>query len=102
MTFTLGQENFFLNQFPANVFRRNVCRYRPSATAVCPYVNNSACKRTFANCIFLGQESVFGGQPGIPGGVFNLPVGEIEHDLMDTAGTVFGDTAGVTIEDTAG
>ena len=74
VTFTLGQENFFLSQFPANVFRRNVCRYRPTLTAVCSYVNNVLCNRTFAACVHFGQESVFGGQPGIPGGVFNLPL----------------------------
>ena len=73
VTFTLGQENFFLSQFPANVFRRNVCRYRPSMTAVCPYVNNALCDRTFSDCVYFGQQAVFGGQPGIPGGAFNLP-----------------------------
>ena len=72
VTFNLGQENFFLSQFPANVFRRDVCRYRPSQTDVCPYVNNPVCSRSFDNCIYLDQESVFGGQPGIPGGVFNI------------------------------
>ena len=74
VTFTLGQENFFLSQFPANVFRRNVCRYRPTLTAVCSYVNNALCNRTFASCVHFGQQSVFGGQPGIPGGAFNLPL----------------------------
>jgi len=74
VTFTLGQENFFLSQFPANVFRRNVCRYRPTLTSVCSYVNNVLCNRTFAACVHFGQQSVFGGQPGIPGGVFNLPL----------------------------
>ena len=102
VTFTLGQENFFLRQFPANVYRRNVCRYRPTMTAVCEYTNNVACKRTFVNCVFLGQESVFGGQPGIPGGAFNLPSGEIGHELFDTDGLDFEDTAGIGIDDTGG
>lgn len=70
VTFTLGAENWFLNSFPAHVFRRNVCRYRPSMTSVCPYTNNSACDRRFATCIGLGQSSLFGGQPAIPGGGF--------------------------------
>lgn len=70
--FNLGQENFFLSQFPANVYRRDVCRYRPWQTSVCPYVNNPVCNRSFDDCIWLDQESVFGGQPAIPGGAFNI------------------------------
>ena len=73
VTFSLGQQNFFLSQFPANVFRRNICRYRPTLTSVCSYVNNVLCDRTFGSCVHFGQTAVFGGQPGIPGGAFNIP-----------------------------
>lgn len=100
--FNLGQENFFLSQFPGNVYRRDVCRYRPSMTAVCSYVNNSACGRTFADCVYFEQESVFGGQPGIPGGSFNLPALEVSHEMEDTSGTEMEDTAGTGMEDTGG
>ena len=89
VTFTLGQENFFLSQFPANVFRRNVCRYRPSMTAVCPYVNNALCDRTFSDCVYFGQQAVFGGQPGIPGGAFNLPT-ITSHGAVAAASSLSG------------
>lgn len=70
--FTLGAENWFMNRFPANVYRRNVCRYRPYMTDVCPYTNSSSCDRHFSTCISLGRAQVFGGQPGIPGGSFDV------------------------------
>jgi phage-related protein len=70
--FDLGQENFFLNQFPAHVTSRDVCRYRPTDTNICQYVNSSECSRSFNDCLWLGQEANFGGQPGIPGGIFNI------------------------------
>lgn len=72
VVFDLGQENLFLNQFPAHVTSRDLCRWKPSDTTVCPYTNSSSCSRSFDDCIWLGQESVFGGQPGIPGGIFNI------------------------------
>jgi len=72
VVFDLGQENLFLNQFPAHVTSRDLCRYKPSDTDICPYVNSASCSRSFDDCIWLGQESIFGGQPGIPGGIFNV------------------------------
>lgn len=70
--FDLGQENLFLNQFPAHVTSRDLCRWKPSDTTICPYTNSASCSRSFNDCVWLGQESVFGGQPGIPGGIFNI------------------------------
>lgn len=72
VTFTLGSENWFLNRFPGHVYRRDRCWYRPAMTDVCPYTNNSSCDRKLGTCIDLGYSSIFGGQPGIPGGVFNV------------------------------
>ncbi len=72
VTFTWGAENWFLNRFPAHVYRRDICRYSPEMTDVCSYTNNSACDRRFATCIDLARSSVFGGQPGIPGGYYNV------------------------------
>lgn len=71
VTFTLGMENFFLNRFPRNVYRRNICRYQPHQTDVCSYANSASCDRKFSTCISLGRESVFGGQPAIPGGAWD-------------------------------
>jgi phage-related protein len=70
MVFELGVENFYLRQFPAHVFRRNICRYAPWQTDVCRYTDSSSCDRSFATCISLEKSSIFGGQPGIPGGVW--------------------------------
>lgn len=70
MTFELGVENFYLNAFPRNTYRRNVCRYQPHQTDVCGYVASSSCDRSFATCITLGKTAVYGGQPAIPGGVW--------------------------------
>ena len=70
--FDLGQENLFLNQFPAHTTSRDLCRYKPSDTDICQYVNSALCSRTFDDCLWLSQESVFGGQPGIPGGIFDI------------------------------
>jgi len=72
VTFNLGAENFFLGRFPGNIYRRDVCRYKPWQTGVCAYVNNPACDRRFGTCIDLGQSAVYGGQPGIPGGAFDV------------------------------
>lgn len=70
ITFELGVENFYLNAFPRNTYRRNVCRYQPHQTDVCGYAAGSSCDRSLATCITLGRAAVFGGQPGIPGGVW--------------------------------
>jgi phage-related protein len=72
VSFTAGAESWFLNRFPAHVYRRNVCRYWPYQTDICPYTNNEICDRKFATCISLGHASDFGGQPGIPGGAFDV------------------------------
>jgi len=72
MVFELGVENFYLNAFPRNSYRRNVCRYQPHQTDVCGYAASNSCDRSFSACITLGMTSVFGGQPGIPGGVWNV------------------------------
>lgn len=96
VVFNLGQENFFLSQFPANVFRRYVCRYKPWMTSVCPYTNNTACNRTFGRCITLEQVSVFGGQPGIPGGVTNV------RDVLSKMYLESGGPDGIEFEDGSG
>lgn len=69
VTFEVGVENFYINAFPANVFRRNICRYKPWMTNVCSYAN-SGCDRSFSTCLTLGQSIIFGGQPAIPGGIW--------------------------------
>ncbi len=70
--FTLGAENWFLSRFPAHVYRRNICRYQPHLTDICPYTNSVSCNRRFDTCISLGRAGSFGGQPGIPGGSFDV------------------------------
>jgi phage-related protein len=72
VTFTLGAENWFMNRFPAHVYSRDRCWYDPDMTDTCPYTNSSVCDRKFATCIALGQSSISGCQPGIPGGAFNV------------------------------
>jgi phage-related protein len=72
ISFTVGAESWFLNRFPAHVYRRNVCRYWPYQTDICPFTNSEICDRKFATCISLGHGSDFGGQPGIPGGTFDV------------------------------
>jgi len=96
VVFNLGQENFFLSQFPANVFRRYICRYMPWMTDVCPYTDSSTCNRTFGRCITLGQTSVFGGQPGIPGGAFNV------SDVLSKMYLESGGPDGLMLEDGSG
>jgi phage-related protein len=68
--FEVGTENFYNRQFPAHVYSRNTCRYWPWMTDVCGYTNSSSCDRSFARCIALNRSPLFGGQPGIPGGVW--------------------------------
>lgn len=71
--FTFGAENFFLNRFPLHVYKRNICRYETFKGSQCSYSGSeTTCDRTFARCIALGNEQRFGGQPGIPGGFFDL------------------------------
>lgn len=70
ITFELGTENFYLSAFPQNTYNRNTCWYKPNHSDICPYANSSACDKSFATCINLGKSSIFGGQPGIPGGVW--------------------------------
>ena len=71
--FTLGAENFFLNRFPLHVYKRNICRYEVFKSSRCGYSGaETSCARTFARCIELGNQARFGGQPGIPGGFFDV------------------------------
>lgn len=79
--FQVGTENFYLNAFPRNTYNRNICRYQPHQTDTCPHANDPACDRTFATCLGLNRVRFFGGQPGIPGGVWDTgdstgPTGE--------------------------
>lgn len=67
----LGVESFYNNAFPAHVYRCNTCRYSPEMTDACGLANSDACDRKFSTCISLGMAHYFGGQPGIPGGVFS-------------------------------
>jgi phage-related protein len=71
--FTLGAENLFLRRFPLHVYQRYICRYEVFKGTACGYSGSeTVCDRTFARCIELGNEARFGGQPGIPGGLFNI------------------------------
>lgn len=70
--FEVGTENLYINAFPANTYQRNTCNYKPHQTDICPYANSAACDKTFSSCILLGRASIYGGQPGIPGGVWNV------------------------------
>lgn len=72
ITFELGVENFYINAFPRNTFQRNVCRYNSNQSNVCVYANSASCDRSFAVCLSLGQERLYGGQPGIPNGVWDV------------------------------
>jgi len=73
VTFTLGMENFYLRRFPAHIFSRKICRYEEFGGTACGYSGSStSCDRTFATCISLSNSSRFGGQPGIPVGVFDV------------------------------
>lgn len=73
VTFTLGMQNFYLQRFPAHVFSRKICRYEVFKNTACGYSGAStSCNRTFETCISLSNSSRFGGQPAIPGGVFDV------------------------------
>jgi len=67
INFELGFKSVYSDVFPAHVYSANTCRYGPHQTDVCAYVNSTSCDRTFQSCLDLGQELVFGGQPGIKG-----------------------------------
>ena len=72
-SFKLGCENFYFMRFPRNILKRNVCRYKTFKGNLCGYGGAVAsCDRTFDTCISLNNSSAFGGQPGIPGGGFNV------------------------------
>lgn len=71
--FTLGAENFFLNRFPLHAYSKNICRYEVFKSTACGYSGaETACNRTFARCIELSNQQRFGGQPGLPGGFFDV------------------------------
>lgn len=71
--FTLGAENFFLNRFPLHTYSRNICRYEVFKGSGCGYTGSETeCNRTFARCIEIGNQLRFGGQPGLPGGFFDV------------------------------
>ena len=71
--FTLGAENFFLNRFPLHSYSKNICRYEVFKGSKCLYSGSeTVCNRTFAKCIELGNQARFGGQPGLPGGFFDV------------------------------
>ena len=71
--FTLGAENFFLNRFPLHTHSKNICRYEEFGGTACGYSGSETeCNRTFARCIELGNQARFGGQPGLPGGFFDV------------------------------
>jgi len=71
--FTLGAENFFLSRFPLHAYSKNICRYEVFKGTACGYSGaETTCNRTFARCIELGNQERFGGQPGLPGGFFEV------------------------------
>lgn len=71
-SFTLGLENFFFKRFPLHQYRRNICRYETFKGEECGYVGaETTCDRLFYTCISYGNVIRFGGQPGIPGGLFS-------------------------------
>ena len=73
VTFTLGLQNFFLRRFPAHIYSRTICRYEEFGGTACGYSGSStSCDRRFSTYITLSNSSRFGGQPGIPGGLFDV------------------------------
>ncbi len=72
-SFTLGIQNFYLRRFPAHIYSRKICRYETFKGTACSYSGAStSCDRTFTTCISLSNSSRFGGQPSIPGGLFDV------------------------------
>lgn len=70
--FTLGAENPLLSRCPRDRFLKDHCRYKEFKGPLCGYSGpETECDRTFARCMELGNESRFGGFPGIAtGGVY--------------------------------
>jgi len=64
--FQLGIENLMTYRVPQNRYLKNHCRYKEFKGALCGYTGSeSNCNRTFARCKELGNQTRFGGQPGV-------------------------------------
>lgn len=64
--FTLGAENLMTYRSPKNRFLKAHCRYKVFKGAYCGYSGSeSDCDRTFSRCKALGNQSRFGGFPGV-------------------------------------
>lgn len=66
VTFKLGAENLSEHRSPRGRFLKSHCRYKVFKGSHCGYDGSETeCDRTFTRCKELGNESRFGGFPGV-------------------------------------
>jgi len=67
ITFKLGAENLSTRRCPQERFLKNHCRFKEFGGSRCGYTitGGETCDRTFTDCETLGNESRFGGFPGV-------------------------------------
>ncbi|MHC1727959.1 MAG: hypothetical protein AB9866_18480 [Syntrophobacteraceae bacterium] len=74
--FSIGAENFYLRQFPADTIMSNVCRWWKNGRFKqdrCGYTGlESFCDGTLGVCIQLGNQARYGGAPGLTGYMFEV------------------------------
>ncbi|MHC1726494.1 MAG: hypothetical protein AB9866_10870 [Syntrophobacteraceae bacterium] len=74
--FTIGAENFYLRQFPADTIMSNVCRWWKNGQfkgTRCAYAGvETVCDGTFNRCIQLANQARYGGAPGLTGYTFEV------------------------------
>lgn len=64
--FTLGADNLINYRTPQDRYLKNHCRYDHFKDSYCGYTGSETqCNRTFARCIEIGNETRYGGTPGI-------------------------------------
>ncbi len=80
VVFSIGAENFYLRQFPADTIMSNTCRWWKNGRFKgdrCGYAGASpSCDGTFNSCIRLGNQARYGGAPGLAGYTF-----EVQEDV---------------------
>lgn len=74
--FTIGAENFYARQFPADSIMSNVCRWWKNGKfkgTRCAYAGaETTCDGTFRRCIQLANQARYGGAPGLSGYTFEV------------------------------
>lgn len=71
VTIRLGAENPMRARSPRDRYLKDHCRYKEFKGELCGYAGaETACNRSFARCVELGNISRFGGFPGVEGGVY--------------------------------